>query len=307
MGVLERIRTHERRSLAAQSLVGRSPQCVLRIENPRVSGVHAMVKWVQGAWEIRDLGSSNGTIVDGKKLAGNERMELHEGSQMRFAGGDPWVLVSALPPVASATSANGGAVLAESGLLVLPDETRPIVCVYEDGDGIWWVEDDKTPARQAEDQETIQAGDAWTLSVPPLLKSSAISTTLRMDRTLLLDFVTLRFRVSVDEEHVEMIIVHDEGATAPLVRAYQYALLTLARRRIEDRDAGVSPEEQGWMYVEKLLAMLQMDAERLNVDIHRARKELAQLGIMDAGAVVQRRPGSRQIRLGTDRVEIVRF
>jgi FHA domain len=307
VGILERINTQYRCSLAAQLLVGRSTQCILRIEDPRVSGVHAMIRWVRSVWEIRDLSSSNGTIVDGRKLSPSDRVDLRVGSEVRFAGGDPWVLVSALPPIASATSASGQVVQAESGLLVLPDEARPVACVYEDADGLMWIEVDGGAARLAVDQETIVAGEPWVLSVPPPLPNASISTTLRLDRTLVLECVTLRFRHSADEEHVEMSIVHDDGVTPPLVRAYQYALLTLARRRLSDRDAGLLPAEQGWMYVEELLVMLQMDAERLNVDIHRARKELAQIGLIDAGAVVQRRPGSRQIRLGTGRVEIIRF
>lgn len=307
MGILERIVTKARCSLAAQSLVGRSAQCIVRIEDPRVSGVHAMIRWVHDGWEIRDLSSSNGTTVDGRKLASTDRVELKEGMELRFAGGEPWVLVSALPPVASAAGESGKVVVAEDGLLVLPDDTKPVVCVYEDADGLWWVEVDGAAARLATDQEVIVAGEPWVMSVPPPLPNSSISTTLRLPRTLVLELVTLRFRVSADEEYVEMALVHEDGATPSVARAYQYALLTLARRRLDDFEAGLPPSEQGWLYVEELLRLLKMDAERLNVDIHRARKELAHLGIMDAGAVVQRRPGSRQIRLGTDRVEIVKF
>lgn len=304
MGILERIVTKNRCSLAAQSLVGRSAQCMLRIEDPRVSGVHAMLSWVHDRWKIRDLSSSNGTTVDGKKLASGGRVELREGSELRFAGGEPWVLVSALPPVASATDEAGHVQVAESGLLVLPDAAKPIACVFEDADGLWWVEvGDET--RLAVDQETISAREPWLLSVPPPLANVADTTTMRLDRPLAFELVTLRFRHSADEEHVDMCIVTEDGEGSPFVRAYQYALLTLARARLRDREAGLPPVEQGWLYTDKLLAMLGIDPERLNVDIHRARKELAQLGIMDAGNIVQRRPGSRQIRLGTDRVEIV--
>jgi hypothetical protein len=304
VGILERIVTKNRCTLAAQSLVGRSGTSVVRIEDPRVSGMHAMLKWVRNRWEMRDLGSRNGTTVDGRKLVSNEWAELHEGSELRFAGGEPWVLVSALPPVASATPETGPVQLAESGLLVLPDYSAPVACVYEDADGLWWVEVGDE-ARLAVDQETISTGQPWVLSIPPPIPNVNTTTTMRIVPTLTLDLVTLFFRHSADEEHVEMWIAHDGGETPPVTRAYQYALLTLARARIRDRDAGLPPPEQGWLYVEKLLTMLKMDAERLNVDIHRARKELAQLGIMDAGAIVQRRPSTRQIRLGTDRVEII--
>lgn len=305
MGILERIVTRHRFSLAPQSLVGRSSQCFLRIEDPRVSGTHATLRWRREGWEARDLGSSNGTTVDGRKLVSNVWVPLREGAELRFAGGDPWVLVSAQPPIASATSESGQVRLAERGLLVLPDWTAPAACVYEDADGLWWIEVGDE-ARVAADQETIVAGESWVLSIPPPLNVSD-STTLKFDQALALDIVTLRFHHSADEEHVDMCIVTEEGATAPITRAYQYVLLTLARARLEDRAAGLPPQEQGWIYVEKLCAMLKMDSERLNVDIHRARKELAQLGVMDAGAIAQRRTSTRQIRLGTDRVEILPY
>ena len=53
--------------------------------------------------------------------------------------------------------------------------------------------------------------------------------------------------------------------------------------------------------------MLGTDPEPLNVGICRARKELAGFGIADAGTIVERRSTSRQVRLGTDKVEIVKL
>lgn len=39
-------------------------------QDPSVSERHAEIGWNGTAWTIRDLGSSNGTVVDGVKLAG---------------------------------------------------------------------------------------------------------------------------------------------------------------------------------------------------------------------------------------------
>lgn len=262
-----------------------------------------MLKWRHDAWEVRDLGSSNGTSVDGKRLARNVWAPLHAGSELRFAGGDLWVLVAALPPVAGAQSESGRVCVADQGLLVLPDWDAPVACIYEDADSLWWIEVGDE-ARIATDQETIVAGEPWVLSIPPPLSNTLESTTLRVERTLALDLVTLRFRHSQDLEHVDMSVVTDSGPLPPTSRAHQHVLLLLAKARVEDRAKGLPAQEQGWVYVDQLRAMLRIDSERLNVDIHRARKELAQLGVMDAGSIVERRPISRQIRLGTDRIEI---
>lgn len=261
--------------------------------------------WSGSCWEARDLGSSNGTVVDGHKLAPGERAALHQGSELRLANGPAWVLIDALPPVAAARSATGEVRVAEGGLLVLPDFSRPVACAYEDGGGVWWVEvGDET--RVAVDQETIVAGEPWVLSIPPSVLERPVSTTLKVERPLDLSNVTLRFAVSSDEEHTTLCILCDDGVKQAGSRAYIYTLLTLARARLGDRENASGPSaEQGWIYVEDLLRMLQMDAEKLNVDIFRARQHFSQLGILDAGAIIQRRPQSRQIRIGAERIEIV--
>ncbi|MEZ4296474.1 MAG: FHA domain-containing protein [Polyangiaceae bacterium] len=305
MGILERLITKKRCSLAAQSTIGRSSDCVLKVDDLRVSATHAKIAWSaeRAQWEVRDLRSSNGTTVDGRKLAPNDRVPLKQGSELRLGSGEVWVLVSDLPPVACATGPDGQTRAADSGMLELPDDTKPLACVLEDSDGVWWVEIGDDEARLAVDQETIVAGEPWVLSIPPVPQSS-VQTTVRVGRAMLFDLLTFRFRHSADEEHIEWSIVNDGDATTPIARVYLYPLLTLARARVRDRDAGIAVSEQGWLYVEDLRAMLRMDAEKLNVDIHRARKDLLQLGVTDFGSIVERRSASRQIRLGTDRVEI---
>lgn len=49
-------------------LVGRAPRCDLVVDDPTVSRVHASLTWRDGAWLLRDLGSRNGTTVDGWRI-----------------------------------------------------------------------------------------------------------------------------------------------------------------------------------------------------------------------------------------------
>lgn len=51
-------------------VIGRSLSCGLAIDNGSVSRIHASVRMVGGACEIADLGSSNGTYVNGRRLRG---------------------------------------------------------------------------------------------------------------------------------------------------------------------------------------------------------------------------------------------
>ncbi len=48
--------------------VGRSSSCAVRLEDPRVSGHHACFQFTEGGVLVTDLGSTNGTLVDGHRV-----------------------------------------------------------------------------------------------------------------------------------------------------------------------------------------------------------------------------------------------
>jgi pSer/pThr/pTyr-binding forkhead associated (FHA) protein len=65
---------HDRRTVAIQEMeavIGRDGQdCQVEIPHGSVSSKHAAITYKDGAFEIRDLGSSNGTAVSGTKITG---------------------------------------------------------------------------------------------------------------------------------------------------------------------------------------------------------------------------------------------
>ncbi len=63
--------------------VGRDPGCALVIEDPRVSKRHAEVRWTGASWAIEDLGSKNGTAVNGRAPDG---ITLGDGDTISFGG-----------------------------------------------------------------------------------------------------------------------------------------------------------------------------------------------------------------------------
>ncbi len=65
-----------------QTLIGRSPYCSLVISSGRVSREHAIVILTGSTLELEDLGSSNGTFLNGKKI--QERRELALGDAIRI-------------------------------------------------------------------------------------------------------------------------------------------------------------------------------------------------------------------------------
>ncbi|MCX8097624.1 MAG: FHA domain-containing protein [Casimicrobiaceae bacterium] len=65
---------------AEQSLIGRSSRCDVRIKHPAVSAEHALIRLVGDMATIEDLGSSNGTRVNGRRI--DSVVPLRHGDQI---------------------------------------------------------------------------------------------------------------------------------------------------------------------------------------------------------------------------------
>jgi hypothetical protein len=48
-----------------------------------------------------------------------------------------------------------------------------------------------------------------------------------------------------------------------------------------------------------------MDVMKLNVEIYRLRKQFAEMGIQGAAGLIERRPGTYEVRIGVPDVEVV--
>jgi hypothetical protein len=135
-----------------------------------------------------------------------------------------------------------------------------------------------------------------------------VATTQKADGTqLTLVEIGLHFAPSLDEEHVDVRAVTDDGKELILPpRSSHYLLLTLARARIQDARNGLPLDEQGWIYASDFADMLQYTAERVNLEIFRARSLLAKLGFADSAHLIERRPSTRQLRIGVARLHVMR-
>jgi pSer/pThr/pTyr-binding forkhead associated (FHA) protein len=68
--------------VTAEVVVGRVPDCNLRLDDPSASRRHARLEIVAGRVWLEDLGSANGTFVNGVRIA--ERVKLASGDRIRF-------------------------------------------------------------------------------------------------------------------------------------------------------------------------------------------------------------------------------
>ena len=64
-----------------QAVIGRDPDCDISLASRSVSRRHALVEKTPGGWVVRDLGSANGTSVDGARV---QEAPLVEGAAVRF-------------------------------------------------------------------------------------------------------------------------------------------------------------------------------------------------------------------------------
>jgi hypothetical protein len=305
MGILMKPATSTRAALAAHCLVGRSSACTLRLDEPKASAEHARIAWADGAWCVRDLGSRNGTWVDGVRLDPGGSAKLAAGARIAFGhASEVWVLEDASPPVAMARRLAGDTmVAAEGGMLALPSADAPSACVIERS-GAWVVEIDGQ-ARRADDGEVIQAGGEAFMLHLPVAPSSTIDAAVR--RAGIAD-AEVHIRVTADEEHVEVTVSWPGGAQVLPPRSHHYTLLTLARARLREEAARPLAEGQlGWIAVDELCRALAMDEGRLNVEIYRIRQDFGALGLEGAAGVIERRRGSRQLRFAAPRVKVTRI
>ena len=67
---------------SGEYLIGRTPECAIQIVAPSVSRVHAKIAVVNDVATLEDLGSTNGTFVDGRKVSGI--VELRDGDEIKI-------------------------------------------------------------------------------------------------------------------------------------------------------------------------------------------------------------------------------
>jgi hypothetical protein len=290
--------------LPARCLVGRSRDCDLVVRARDVSSRHAMLEHDGADWVLRDLGSRNGTWLDGERFGVGSARVVPTGARVGFGReAEPWVLQDAAPPEPVACCMGDDRQrLAEGGYLVLPGADAPEHCIYRSSDGRF-VSEHQGSTRAIEDREIVSLhdGSAWRVHLP-----GADAATWQEDPTALsLARLRLRLAYSRDEEHVEVVASCGEQRLDLKARAHHYALLVLARRRLADAAAGMPEAEQGWIRQDELGTMLRMTDNHLYITIHRARTQLGELGVADAAGLVERRPGTRMLRLGVGRLEVV--
>jgi hypothetical protein len=291
------------RLLLSQHLIGRAPECALRLTGGYVSSQHALIRWDLHAWTLIDRGSRNGTRLNGSLVEPGRSYPLARGAAMSFGHPDEaWVLADTSEPEAVALCLDDAEILpGRSGLIALPNAERPECTAFREQDGSWKIELADGGLRTLEDGEVLDvSGRRFRFSLP--LASTATAAVSDMETAT----PVLRFSVSSDEEYVELCLDYSGRRVSLGARGHNYLLLTLARAYLEDKAAGLAPDSCGWTDKDTLANALRMSPEQIDGEVHRVRKHLARHGLKETVTMIERRPRAKQLRLGVRDVSIER-
>ena len=301
MASLRDLRTGTVIPLRASHRLGRDPSSDTVFTDREVSADHARLRWRDGHWVIRDLGSNNGTVVQGRPLRGVQRT-LRRG--MRIELGDPAIaleLVDDGPPEPFARCEDGRIAQGRGRELYLPSIEDCDLVILPGERGGWsatWGEE----IQPVSDRSIIELrGLSWELSLSRPLAGTMLSTAARYT----LAQTRLRFVVSYDEESVQLFAEVAGEAVDLGAHAHHYALLTLARKREADREAGLPEAHCGWWERRQLAAALRMDSAHLNVHLFRCRDSLRGKSWRDADGLIETLRRSK-IRIGVRDLAIER-
>lgn len=315
MGTLRRQSDGTRVFLSAEHIVGRLSSCHLPLAAAFISSAHALVRWTGEAWEVRDLGSTNGTFVEGNRLDRGASVPVKRGEAIVF--GEPsetWRLVDDRPPVAAAVPEDGGdPSFFSSGVIAIPSSDEPLATIYCEGqahdpadpatelpDLSWALEHDEVKSPLVAGQRFQVAGRTWRFECP----NGATVTRALGARPKRLADVVLSFEISQNQEYVSLKVkdsqaVHDLGTRACFYLAY-----VLYQERSREKDSALPAA--GWLDVDAVMRKVKdyNSHSHLNVEIFRLRRLLYDAGVEDAASIIQRRRG--QLRFGAERAEVVR-
>ncbi|MES1177933.1 MAG: FHA domain-containing protein [Myxococcales bacterium] len=139
MGRLKDTASARTQVLEADHIVGRAQTSALCINERHVSAQHAILRCSAERWSLRDLGSRNGTFLNGERLKPGEEVTLRKGDCIAFGKLDHvWEVIDDDAPVAMAVPLDGGEPLPlQDERLTLPSSTDGRFTIYRDCNGFW--------------------------------------------------------------------------------------------------------------------------------------------------------------------------
>lgn len=296
MGTLNDLRAQREHPLTTETVIGRSRRADLCIREDFVSSLHASLIWQGQWWELKDLGSHNGTAVAGHIVPPGARRRLKRGDEITFGQASAtWTLTDDTGPRPLARARSGGhpTVVGHAGLLVLPSPEAPEISVFRTSVGRWQLESSESVRDVADHEELEHGGVTYVLRLPSVVDATRSSLGAR---NLTLEQVILTVSVD-DNDGTQTTLVSARAGSERIsfpIGAGSNVLLALATER--------QLATEGWIEREALLERLAITNNHLNVAVFRLRRQFADAGFTDATGVIERRKSL--LRFGTPRVRV---
>jgi hypothetical protein len=284
--------------LRPYQMIGRWDGSHIVIDRAGVSKQHASIQWIGTQWMLRDHGSRNGTLHNGMRVDPAQPHPLRPGDEIAFGERDEeWIVADTDPPGLLLVPIEGGSagtihVATAEEFRALPSRDDPRVTIVRGTDGSWCAE-----LANGEIVELLAGavvsllGRRYEVAWPHAFEPTAdpIRPLVEHDAA----HVSFEVEVSADEETASLTAMHDGWDRPRRVKECVplYLLAYLVRSRLEH-------PADGWMEIEAACKALDLTREQLGVHVFRVRESLREIGLPQAGTIIERRKG--WIRAGVD-------
>jgi hypothetical protein len=284
MGTVRILATGELRHLDCATHIGRAEHSKLRSDNAATSRDHARISWFHGEWHLRDLGSVQGTFLDGERVAERTEHQLRPGQVVRIAGEDLVKIVSVEEPRPYARNIDTGEERGEAddGGIALPDGALLARDLDSPSGWVLLRDDTSTPWTGADPE--------WELQLPRLSEP-----TMEPGRSLANVHITFIVPKNLSRP---MGLALRFGEEVVQLRPCQpfFPLYLLARARTERPDGFI---ERSVLQHQSGLSLKHLDAY-----LGRARERIVE-ALPDARAILELQRGWRRLRVRPDQLTFV--
>ena len=328
MGVLIRQggALESRTYLCREHTIGRDPSCDTVLSGPSVSRFHTRLDWCRDRWILRDLGSRNGTYVNGLRSTGGTQLTLKTGDQILFGDvSESWTLDDSTEPhsllIPQDAPGLGAKVIRLHDMLALPSATEPSCTIFGTAEGAFELEQE-TGARVVlgQGQQLTIAGTRYMvhLAEHPGETAPGTRTADELADQKASEQMRLEIKVAPDEESAAVTLHHGSANHVLQPRVHFYLLAHLARLRVaeaatsqwarntapEDAES-LARDDWGWIDCKTLCRDLRIEPEYLTQQVFRIRQDFKKINPQAANKVVDRRlRGRMRIGFAADQLAI---
>ncbi len=265
-----------------------------------VSKLHIIIEYREPNWLVRDV-SRNGVKLNNKIIPAQKAVVISAGDMIDFGGmGEYQLRIRDLgaPKSLLINQQSPTRTIAMEESLLLPDEQHAEVALYLCPDRNEWFSEAITKGEELgpyEHGDLIQfSGSFWRF----FMVADDEATTVIKTQQQSLENVTFRFHVSQNEESTSLEVVNGAQVIDLGERSHHYLLLHLFRFKHSQ------PEGGGWIDSHVLMKELGLEETHLNIQIFRARKQIAEAlkDLQGHSKLIERRRG--EIRFGLGEAEV---